>query len=233
MIRFTLISTLCLCVFACSSKKDSTATYTDPAASTTPTTVVSSGDATSRFVVSFYSTGQGKDEKTNAEFENFLKTYPKKIAYNPIHWGHEGETDYCLALTELSASEQAEFIKKANVILGKSKLVHANENAKCVNTNSLHFEGDDTYRLVVSFYSIGEGSDYKTKEEFEKFLTGYGKKIAFEPAMWGREGEVDYCLKLNELSAPEQVDFVRKAKELLSKSKLVHVDENAKCVHKQ
>lgn len=94
-------------------------------------------------------------------------------------------------------------------------------------------EKDTTlFRFVVSFYSKGEGIDYKSKDEFEKFLNSYPKKITFEPTAWGREGEVDYCLKLNELSAIEQTDFVRKAKELLSKSALVHVDENAKCVHK-
>ena len=91
---------------------------------------------------------------------------------------------------------------------------------------------DDSYRLVVSFYSEGGGADMKTKDEFEKFLNGNAKKIAFEPTRWGREGETDYCLKLSELNAVEQADFVKKAKELLAKTKLVHVDENAKCVHK-
>src|SRR2546430_1712134 len=91
---------------------------------------------------------------------------------------------------------------------------------------------DDSYRLVVSFYSEGGGVDMKTKDEFEKFLNSNAKKIAFEPTRWGREGETDYCLKLSELSSSEQADFVKKAKELLSKTKLVHFDENAKCVHK-
>ena len=91
---------------------------------------------------------------------------------------------------------------------------------------------DDSYRLVVSFYSEGAGVDMKVKDEFEKFLNSNAKKIAFEPTRWGREGETDYCLKLSELSASEQADLVKRAKELLSKTKLVHVDENAKCVHK-
>ena len=84
----------------------------------------------------------------------------------------------------------------------------------------------------VEFYSIGEGIDFKTKEDFDKFLNTYTKKLVYEPASWGREGEIDYCLKINELSPAEQTDFVKKAKELLSRSKLVHVNENAKCVHK-
>ena len=91
---------------------------------------------------------------------------------------------------------------------------------------------EDNYRFIVSFYSSGEGSDYKTKEEFDKFLNSYSKKIAFEGVPWGREGEFDYCFKLNELSSSEQTDFIKKSKELLEKSKLVSVDENQKCVHK-
>ncbi len=91
---------------------------------------------------------------------------------------------------------------------------------------------DDNVRFVVSFYSKGEGIDNKVNEAFVKFLASYTKKIVYEPTHWGREGEIDYCLKLSELPHAEQVDFIKKAKDLLSKSALVHVNENAKCVHK-
>lgn len=92
---------------------------------------------------------------------------------------------------------------------------------------------DDVYRLWVSFYSAGEGIDLATIEQFKKFIDSQAKKIAYEETSWGREGEVDYCLKLSELNSAEQADFIKNAKELLSKSKLVHVEENKKCVHKQ
>ncbi|MBI4947812.1 MAG: hypothetical protein HY840_15590 [Bacteroidetes bacterium] len=91
---------------------------------------------------------------------------------------------------------------------------------------------DDSYRLVVSFYSTAGGIDPKAHNEFIKFLNAYPKKIAYTPTPWGREGEVDYCLKLSELSTRDQADFVKKINELLSNSKLVHITENAKCVNK-
>lgn len=91
---------------------------------------------------------------------------------------------------------------------------------------------DETVRLVVSFYSKGEGIDSESKDAFNKLIDSNAKKIAYEPIRWGREGEVDYCLELKELSSAEQENFVKKVKELLNKSTLVHIKEYGKCVHK-
>ena len=243
ILHITFVSLVSLAVFSCKGKKEATSSNAGTMQNTNtantsvplpvPTPVPVPTEGSSRFVVSFYSTGGGIDIKINDEFVNFLNAYPKKITYAPTRWGREGEVDYCLALTELSAAEQVDFIKKANVILGRSTLVHANENAKCEHGPVPGPVGtEDNYRLVVSFYSEGQGTDLKTKDEFVKLINGNAKKISYEPTSWGREGETDYCLKISELSSAEQTDFVRKAKELLGKSKLVHVDENAKCVHK-
>lgn len=245
-----IIISVFLSIDSCKSKKDTTtdsSSYTAPqpvTSSTSSITTNSAGTATAvvipqnsntRFVVSFYSTGQGIDGTVHGEFVKFLDSYPKKITYEPKHWGREGETDYCLALSELSSSEQLDFINKAKAILSKSKLVHQKENAQCDHANSPSVPTgveDDSYRLVVGFYSKGEGIDNKVNDAFVKFLDSYSKKIAYEPTHWGREGEIDYCLKLSELSPVEQDEFVKKAKDLLSKSSLVHVNESAKCVHK-
>lgn len=198
-----------------------------------PTTTVSAAEGTVRFVVSFYSIGEGIDEKVHSAFVNFMDSYPKKISYEPIHWGREGETDYCLLLKELLADEQKVFIQKAKELLAKSSLVHISENAKCEHTGWPKIQIQDKpqeekCRLVVSFYSIGAGIDLGTHAAFEKFLGAYPKKISYELTHWGREGEMDYCLKLDGLSASEQDEFVKKAKELLVKSKLVHIHENEK-----
>lgn len=245
-IHLSFIGILCMSLIACAGKKKTTST--PPPATTTSTPPVVKPATTTiepvtpakaenpvRLGVSFFSQGEGIDHVAKDAFEKFLTGYPKKIAYEPMHWGREGEVDYCLGLTELSAAEQADLVKQAYVILGRSPRVHIKENTVCdhvVWTSPQNATGDGTNRLVVSFYSKGEGIDYKNKDAYEKFLNSYPKKIAFEPTFWGREGEVDYCLKLNELSATEQAEFVRKTKELLGKSLLVHVDENAPCVHK-
>jgi len=95
----------------------------------------------------------------------------------------------------------------------------------------------DAYRLIVSFISIGGGSDYKLKKEFLEFAATYatkiGKKIEAENFAWGREGEVDLCYKLLELNKKESDDFVAESKTFLSKSKLVRISENLPCSHKR
>jgi hypothetical protein len=108
----------------------------------------------------------------------------------------------------------------------------ANTTLQQVSITTTQAINESTLRLVVSFYSIGGGIDEKLHGEFVKFLDSYPKKIAYDPTYWGREGEVDYCLKLSGLSSSEQDNFLKKAKEMLSKSTLVHVYENATCVHK-
>ena len=254
-LHLAVIISVFLSIDSCKSKKESTSTSSSTtsnppqpqpttsasASNTSATTSVSTTEATqqsnsTRYVVSFYSSGQGIDASTRDEFEKLMNTYPKKISFEPKHWGREGETDYCLTLSELKPAEQIEFINKAKAILAKSKLVHQKENAQCDHVNwppiPTGTTSEETFPLIVQFYSKGEGIDSKTNNAFVKFLDSYPKKISYEPTLWGREGEIDYCLKLSELSAAEQTDFIKKAKDLLSKSALVHVNEGAKCVHK-
>jgi hypothetical protein len=254
ILHFHLIAIASVLITAetCNNKKgttsDSTSTTTTqqqttaaaPTQSVSPqpiaTNVAPKEEGTARFVVSFYSTGQGIDAAARDEFEKFLGSYPKKIAYEPKHWGREGEVDYCLALSELSPADQVDFVSKAKNILAKSQLVHQKENSACEHNNwpalVITPATAETYRLVVSFYSTAGGIDTKVNGEFEKFLSSYPKKTAYEPTHWGREGEVDYCLKLSELSTTEQSDFIKKAKDVLNKSTIVHINENAGCVHK-
>ncbi len=58
-----------------------------------------------RFNVSFISIGSGTDGKARQQFLDFIKEYETKnsvkIVYEIANWGREGETDYCLKLSEL------------------------------------------------------------------------------------------------------------------------------------
>ncbi len=91
---------------------------------------------------------------------------------------------------------------------------------------------EDNYRLVISFFSPGNGIDHKMKQEYTKFIENYRKKITYEDIPWGKEGEIDFCFPLKELSGKEQEEFVKTSKEVLSKSTRVHVYENTPCRHK-
>jgi hypothetical protein len=254
LLYLTIIVSSFLAINSCKQKKNATSTSAttsaqnntaatqqqtqNPSANTASSASASTTPQSDnvRFVVAFYSIGQGIDGATHDEFVKFLNSYPKKISYEPMHWGREGETTYCLSLSEISLAEQTEFIQKANSILKKSKLINVRENIPCDyehwSAQEKSTSENDKFPLVVSFYSMGQGTDLKVKEEFEKFLNSYPKKISYEPIHWGREGETDYCLKLSELSSSEQETFIKKAKEILKKSSLVYVNEQAKCVNK-
>jgi hypothetical protein len=93
------------------------------------------------------------------------------------------------------------------------------------------------YRFIVSFYSIGEGPDYKAHQEFVDFIKNYQLRknvtIAIDEVPWGREGEVDCCMKLTELTAAEQVDFITSLKAALADARWVHYSENTPCRNKR
>lgn len=89
------------------------------------------------------------------------------------------------------------------------------------------------FRLVVSFYSKGEGIDYKMRQKFEGFMADAQatRKLNLNPLSvpWGREGEVDFCLMLNELTPRQQKDLVAEIKNMMEGHELVRVSENSRC----
>ena len=96
---------------------------------------------------------------------------------------------------------------------------------------------DDLYRLSVVFFSIGSGTDNKAMRAFEDLISDFavksGKNIDYEKTPWGREGETDYCLRLNELDEKSQAEFVKQTTETLKDAKWVHIYENQPCKHKR
>ena len=66
---------------------------------------------------------------------------------------------------------------------------------------------ESSYPVTVSFYSIGEGTDGSAITRFKEFILEFNTKesvlLAYETNPWGREGEVDYCFKLEELDGKQ------------------------------
>src|SRR6187551_3642050 len=58
----------------------------------------------------------------------------------------------------------------------------------------------DTFRVAISFISMGEGTDPQGPAKVEDFLKSwerrYGEKVAYTVQPWGREGESDYNFTL-------------------------------------
>ena len=93
--------------------------------------------------------------------------------------------------------------------------------------------GQQTRRLVISFNSICCGIDHDAQNRLDDFIKHYEKakrkQLTKATVHWGKEGEVDYCLPLSELSQKERKTFISNVRSLIGKSRLVDIKENAPC----
>ena len=118
---------------------------------------------------------------------------------------------------------------------------NSSKNATSKNvtqSNSQNTNKTDTLcRLSVSFISIGSGTDKKAMQEYNQYIIQYEQKnkikLNYEIIPWGREGENDYCFKLNELNEQQQDQFITETKEILKNSTLVRYSENSISRHKK
>ena len=87
------------------------------------------------FIVSFYSTGEGIDrgfpEKLLAFVESYGNKIKSKIEFSEIHWGREGETDYCFPLSGMQDSGILNFKSGVKDALKGGEHVHFLENQPC------------------------------------------------------------------------------------------------------
>lgn len=90
-----------------------------------------------------------------------------------------------------------------------------------------------TFRFTVSFISKGAGTDYQMKQKYDAFITDFETrnkiKLALSKASWGREGEVDYCFDIKELSKEIVEKFIAESKAVLSASDRINIGENTNC----
>lgn len=90
-----------------------------------------------RLIVSFYSIGTGINSQARNRFIEYISRYEKakavKLAKEEVHWGREGEVDYCLQLKEIRPKERQKFILKIRSLLKNAKYVRIEENAPCKN----------------------------------------------------------------------------------------------------
>lgn len=89
--------------------------------------------------------------------------------------------------------------------------------------------------LIISFFSKGSGINVNAKTKYDKFIAEFEQtkkvKLIFEKNKWGKEGEVDYCFILSELSTEDKTNFHNESKKILKEFELVTVKENTKCKH--
>ena len=120
---------------------------------------------------------------------------------------------------------------KINYLIFTMMLILPFVSCKSTAQNKTSTPGN--YRVVVSFISKGNGINNQIHEQFENFVKNNSKKPVMENYRWGREGEIDYCLQLNELSKKDQIKFIDEVKKIIGSSDVVLVTENAPCIHKK
>ncbi len=134
-IRFASI--LALTVFCCSCCSQKTSGITEQKINSSEVTQTKDSVAANnyRFIVDFYSIGEGVEGEQIKLFKNFITDYGKKIkkeiAFEESYWGREGETNICLKLSELSPTDQLNFITEAKNALKSARWVHFFEDSAC------------------------------------------------------------------------------------------------------
>ena len=88
-------------------------------------------------------------------------------------------------------------------------------------------------RLIISFQSHASGIDGRAKKDIDTFISDYEKeknvRLAREVVGWGREGELDYCFMLSEITKEDQADFVSRIGIKVKSSDRTSLQENAPC----
>jgi hypothetical protein len=91
----------------------------------------------------------------------------------------------------------------------------------------------ETFALVVTFISIGQGTDRKSETDLETLVEALKKRtrtdLRVTRADWGKEGEEDWCFALSELSPSDRAKFIGDVKRVLGGKRLVQIAENAPC----
>ncbi|HNQ61585.1 MAG TPA: hypothetical protein PKJ62_04270 [Bacteroidia bacterium] len=134
-LNIAIVGILLFAFFSCKpSKEAATPDISEPVVAEL-TQKTDSFPATSRLVLTFFSPASGVDIKSVNRFEEFIGEYAGEIGinidYEKTHWGREGETDFCLELSELDAKQQADFVSKTKILMEKAEHLNIYENSPC------------------------------------------------------------------------------------------------------
>ncbi len=120
---------------ACKQSKEAATLPQEPVTTMASPSKTDSFPARSRLVISFFSIASGVDIKSVLRYEDFIGEYAAELGinidYEKTHWGREGETDFCIELTELKAEQQADFVRRTMNLLETAEHVKIYENEPC------------------------------------------------------------------------------------------------------
>jgi len=89
------------------------------------------------------------------------------------------------------------------------------------------------YRIVVRFGSVCCGIDHEVYDKVMQHIADReqqtGNPIAVKKVYWGKEGEFNLCMPLDELPEAGRTEFIHKLKSVTKNVPTVKVDENSRC----
>ena len=91
---------------------------------------------------------------------------------------------------------------------------------------------DQSFSLVVTFFSKGDGVDRKNFGEFKNLLAEKYSKLEYTETKYGREGETIFCFDLSIFKEKNREEFIEETKLILLKSTSVRLEENIPCSDK-
>lgn len=113
------------------------------------------------------------------------------------------------------------------------EVISENQNNKLMMNDTMPPNKEETYRLIVSFISIGEGTDANAFSQMNAYVEEQNvatrSTIKYISVPWGREGEVDCLFRLSSLEQKQQEAFVAGLMSMYKENKLVQISESAKC----
>ena len=134
-LRLVILGSLLIALSSCKQSKETASINTTNEVIKETTQKADSFPATSRLVLTFFSPASGVDIKSVNRFEEFIGEFAGEkginIDYEKTHWGREGETDFCLELTELDPKQQADFVSKTRILMESAEHLNIYENAPC------------------------------------------------------------------------------------------------------
>lgn len=113
--------------------------------------------------------------------------------------------------------------------------ISAVSNSACKSSKSqtdkavVEASSTGTADFILSFFSPGNGIDKAMLDQVVEFLKTNYPTVTYSRVRWGREGEVDLCFDLSEMTVDSKEKFKADLGEMVSTSNRVRVKENEAC----
>ncbi len=136
------------------------------------------------------------DETVKSRGEALPATPPPGTDDQP---GTSGSTDSMTSPTNPPSDFSSSDSAPAPVTMDSERTPQSYPNnnvSGVVPSDEKKFENRTFCTLKISFTSIGSGVDQKTADKVKNYLDTNAENLTYKKAVWGKEGEFDYCIDI-------------------------------------